>query len=59
MGYEVYVLLLFSDVRKAFDLAPHKALMEKMQMTDLDEYLLHWLQLSDQQGLIKEKYKKN
>ena len=41
MGYEVCTI--FFDVRKAFDSVPHKALMEKMQMIGLDDYLLHWL----------------
>ena len=41
MGYEVCTT--FFDIRKAFDSVPHKALMDKMQMIGLDDYLLYWL----------------
>ena len=41
MGHEVCTI--FFDIRKAFNSVPHKALLEKMQMIGLDDYLLYWL----------------
>ena len=41
MGYEVCTV--FFDICKAFDSVPHRALMEKIRLVGLDNYLLHWL----------------
>ena len=41
MGYEVCTV--FFNIRKAFDSLPHRALMDKLLLIGLDDYLLHWL----------------
>ena len=37
------ICAVFFDLRKAFDLVPHKSLIDKLRALDLDPYILRWI----------------